>query len=556
MIGVISGEKDREIIREFFELFKTPWEFYDPHRSYDVVLSTQNKIRKTNSKLLIIYSSDKRHFDDIREIRVQSKYKNASVEYHHTEIPIYGDLLTFEGVGRPVLYVKDNSEVAGLEIKSEGLRKIALGYNLFEEIDHLLSTGQPKENAHIPTLEIHISMVRSLITDAGILLIEVPPVPARYDFITCLTHDIDSWGIRNHILDDSMWGFLYRASVGSLLGVFGRRLSFRKLLKNWKAVLSLPLVYLGLTKDFWLQINTYTEIEKDLKSTFFFIPFKNRTGNKLPYAAAKRRSTKYDISDVRETVKELSEQGFEIGLHGIDAWHSLEMARQEFDRVHEYCNGSEIGVRIHWLFFNHDSYRTLESAGFSYDATFGYNEAVGYRAGTGQVFKPLTTKKLLELPLHIQDTALFYSRRMNLSEQKALHLCESLLRKANSYGGILAILWHDRSLSPERLWGDFYIKLLEEIKKYNIWFATAGQAVRWFRKRRALGFGQVKDMGDRVRLELKNDENYHESEVEPPLLIRVYPPRIRGLGNGDLVPYGWNYSDIPWRGEKEIEIAL
>ena len=556
MIGVISSDKDRKVVREFFELFKTPWEFYDPHRSYDVVLSTQNKIQKTNSKLLIIYSSDKSHFDDIREIRVQSAYRNASVEYHRTEIPIYGNLLTFEGIGRPILYVKDNSEVAGLEIKSEGLRKIVLGYNLFEEIDHLLSTGQPKENAHIPTLEIHISIVRSLITDAGILLIEVPPVPAGYDFITCLTHDIDFWGIRNHILDDSMWGFLYRASVGSMLGVFGRRLSFQKLLKNWKAVLSLPLVYLGLTKDFWLQVNTYAEIEKDLKSTFFLIPFKNRTGNKMPHVTTKRRSTKYDISDVRETVKELTEQGFEIGLHGIDAWHSLEKARQEFDRVLEYCNGPEIGVRIHWLFFNHDSYRTLESAGFSYDSTFGYNEAVGYRAGTGQVFKPFTIKKLLELPLHIQDTALFYPRRMNLSEEKALHLCENLLKNANSYGGILTILWHDRSLSPERLWGDFYIKLLEEIKKYNIWFATAGQAVRWFRKRRALVFDQVKDMGDRIRLELKNDENYHESEVDPPLLLRIYPPRIQGPGNGDLALYRRNYSDIPWRGEKEMEIPL
>jgi len=109
LIGVISSDKERKVVSQFFELFKTPWGFYDPHRSYDVVLSTQNKIQKTNSKLLIIYSSDKSHFDDIREIRVQSAYRNASVEYHRTEIPIYGNLLTFEGVGRPILYVKDNS---------------------------------------------------------------------------------------------------------------------------------------------------------------------------------------------------------------------------------------------------------------------------------------------------------------------------------------------------------------------------------------------------------------------------------------------------------------
>ena len=30
---------------------------------------------------------------------------------------------------------------------------------------------------------------------------------------------------------------------------------------------------------------------------------------------------------------------------------------------------------------------TLEKAGFSYDSTVGYNETIGYRAGTAQVFK-------------------------------------------------------------------------------------------------------------------------------------------------------------------------
>ncbi len=42
----------------------------------------------------------------------------------------------------------------------------------------------------------------------------------------------------------------------------------------------------------------------------------------------------------------------------------------------------------------------LDEAGFSYDSSAGYNETVGYRNGTTQVFRPLGTKTLLELPLH------------------------------------------------------------------------------------------------------------------------------------------------------------
>ena len=54
-----------------------------------------------------------------------------------------------------------------------------------------------------------------------------------------------------------------------------------------------------------------------------------------------------------------------------------------------------------------------------YDSTVGYNETIGYRAGTSQVFKHPDVDHLLELPLHIMDTALFYPSYMNLSDDQA-----------------------------------------------------------------------------------------------------------------------------------------
>lgn len=556
MIGVISSEREEEIVKEFFELFKTPWEFYAHDRYYDIVLLTQNKIPKPNSKLVVIYGSDKSQFDHVEEIRVQSKYKRTSVEYNGVEIPIYGNLLTFKGEGQPILRVRDSSEVAGLKIDSSRINMIVLGYNLFDEIYYLLSTGQPKENSFIPTLEIHISLLRNLITNAGIPLIEVPPVPIGYDFITCLTHDIDFVGICNHRLDHTMLGFLYRASVGSMLRVLKGKLSLQKLITNWKAVLSLPFVYLGLAKDFWFQFNEYTKIEKDMKSTFFLSPFKDQMGENISMHGGKRRAIKYDISDVGNTAKTLAEKGFEIGTHGIDAWHSLEKARRELDRVVEYCRGPEIGIRIHWLLFNNDSYQILENAGFSYDSTSGYNDAVGYRAGTLQVFKPFSTKNLMELPLHIQDTALFYPRRMNLSEKKALNLCVDLFKNAKSYGGVLTILWHDRSLAPERLWGDFYINLLKKVKEDNAWLAPAGQVVRWFRNRRALTFDEVKIVENKIRLTLKHQENYDETGMKPFLLLRIHPPRIQDSGSNGPTHSGNCYFDVPLKGEGVMEISF
>ena len=46
-------------------------------------------------------------------------------------------------------------------------------------------------------------------------------------------------------------------------------------------------------------------------------------------------------------------------------------------------------MRMHWLYYDQQSPGVLEKAGAVYDSTIGYNETVGYRAGTTQAYKPL-----------------------------------------------------------------------------------------------------------------------------------------------------------------------
>jgi hypothetical protein len=40
MIGILCKNAEQKIVQEFFELFKTPWEFYVPSRSYEVVIAS------------------------------------------------------------------------------------------------------------------------------------------------------------------------------------------------------------------------------------------------------------------------------------------------------------------------------------------------------------------------------------------------------------------------------------------------------------------------------------------------------------------------------------
>src|SRR5205823_13601053 len=143
---------------------------------------------------------------------------------------------------------------------------------------------------------------------------------------------------------------------------------------------------------------------------------------------------------------------------------------------------SDIGVRMHWLYFDEQPPMTLEKARASYDSTDVYNETVGYRAGTSQAYKPLEVDRIMELPLHVMDTALFYPSYLNLTSEEASAHVGMIVEHAAQSGGCVTVNWHDRSIAPERLWGDFYSHTVEQLRSRGAWFATAGEAVAWFRK--------------------------------------------------------------------------
>jgi hypothetical protein len=554
MIGVLSKNSEIEIVTEFFQLFKTPWEFYDKDKEYDVLVITSKDFDGTNARLVIIYDSEENAFDLADSITISPLNKNVFLQYEDGQIPVYGNISTVTGKGQSFLPTNNSAEKAAIKIERSNQTVIRIGYNLFSEVSFLLSSGQPPTNALIPTLDLHISVLRSLIAQAGIPFVEIPPIPAGYSFITCLTHDIDFIRIKDHKFDHTMWGFLYRATIGTLLNVMNGKNNWKDLFQNWKAILTLPLVYLGLATDYWFKFDRYMQLEKNVnaRSTFFLIPFKNRIGGKVPGKDAKRRAAKYDVRDIQDTVKKLVNSGFEVGVHGIDAWHDVTMARQELLRISEVAKQPEVGIRVHWLCFDENTPYVLETAGFSYDTTFGYNDAVGYRTGSSQAFKPISVKNILELPLNIQDTALFNPKHMSLTKKQAWDLYKRIVEKTYNDGGVLTILWHDRSLSPERLYEYFYIRLLDDLKKHKTWFATASQACDWFRRRRTIQFDDVIFSENHLHLKL----NIEQNETIPQIKLRIYHLDIKKHANGLVNQQPVNYKEINWNGETDFVIKL
>ncbi len=519
MIGVISKPEEREVVEEFFQLFKTPWELYDPSRHYDVVIATVEDLPEVSAPLFLVFGTGKCGLDTGKPVETRMQGPDMFIGMGEDSLPIYGKVITFENSGQPILFCSKSGQTVGYEMRGKGQRTLRIGYDLFEEVRFLLTEGQPPRNAMIPTLDLHVAMLRSWIVGAGISLTEIPPVPEGYNFVACLTHDIDFIGIRNHFLDHSMFGFLYRGTVGTLFGFVRGKVRPRNLWRNLRAASSLPLVYLGVCKDPWCQFDRCLEIEGDARSTFFFIPFKNRSGEGFHKGRAKRRAAKYDVGDAGAIIQRLHGRGCEIGVHGIDAWHNVDRGRLELKRIRENTPSQDgIGIRMHWLSRNDRSFDVLDEAGYSYDSTYGYNETVGFKAGTAQAFRPIGVRTLLEVPLEIQDTALFGRGRMNASTGHADDLCRQVIDHVNLHGGVLTVLWHQRSMGPERLWDGFYAELVRKIKASNGWFATANEVARWFRMRRSVSF-ETTGVGT---VEVRLDRSAECEKSLPRLVVRSY----------------------------------
>jgi hypothetical protein len=489
MIGVIAESSEHDVVGEFFELFKTPWEFYRSGRDYEVVLCAGDlEIPENNARAVLIYAGQKLRVDLEVKIQAASGTSGCILSYNGIRIPVYGDIATFEN-GTSVLVDEESHQPAICWRRCGEQTVTRIGYDLFREIRVLLTLGQPAANAAMPAVDLHIALLRDLIFTSGVRLVEIPPVPEGYRFIACLTHDVDHPSIRQHKWDHTMFGFLYRAVFGSLVNLFRGRIPVRNLLTNWAAVLKLPLVYMGFAKDFWRGFDDgYLQLEKGLCSTFFVIPFKNDPGKNPHGPAPGFRAARYDARDMAGTIGKITAAGCEVGLHGIDAWLDSSRGRQELEEIRRLTGASEIGVRMHWLYYDQQSPTALEQAEAAYDSTIGYNQTVGYRAGTVQAYKPFQAARLIELPLHVMDTALFYPAYLGLSPLQARTLLGRMGDNAVQFGGCFTINWHDRSLAPERLWHASYRDLVQDLKDRGAWFATAGQAVSWFRKRRSVVF--------------------------------------------------------------------
>jgi len=306
-----------------------------------------------------------------------------------------------------------------------------------------------------------------------------------FTYVIVLTHDVDQLLLRNYsFLSREFLNFLKYLLLSNLIRLFKGRIKFMAYVNSILTLASLQFVKIRILLDPWENaIKKLAKIEMrfGVRSTFFFIPIGGMPGydaNGEP--AHSSRIARYNLANHKNLLDWLSRNGFEIGVHGLNAHIGLKFARDELNRLKQLLSSSnEIGIRIHWLYQREEMYKIFERAGFFYDATMGYNDKINLTNDTSKPFK-YPGSNLWVLPLHIQDSTLLGEWRMNLSPKEAFEKIRSLLQVAKSLNAIVTISWHTEHFFAPRYWGRLYIRVLEYAKKDGAKFLRAIDAIKLF----------------------------------------------------------------------------
>lgn len=309
----------------------------------------------------------------------------------------------------------------------------------------------------------------------------------KVPYILVLTHDIDALSLKELPLSSrTFWGFVYRCLIVNSKRLLNRRLNFHAYLDSIKHVLLLPLIKLGIVKDPWEEsLKVVLEIEKryGVRSTFFFVPFPKQPGH-TPEGnpAPNNRAVHYNLNEYQGLLQQLEREGWEVGVHGIDAHLNPTSAKAEFEALRRLLPWKDkLGIRMHWLYHRkNETWQILDEAGYTYDASFGWNDRIGFPDGQYKPFKPDGVRNLVVLPLNIQDGALLGERHQFLSNEEAWQQVEKILDEAKSKRAVVTILWHNNSFVVPQYWGWLYERIICKAKKDGAFICRAIDVIELF----------------------------------------------------------------------------
>lgn len=223
-----------------------------------------------------------------------------------------------------------------------------------------------------------------------------------------VSHDVDHLYATDHIFRDLIL----------------EKLWVRSFLHMCKGKVSLKTFLYRLTVLFHNRMHRIDELmvfdrENGVKSVFFF-GMDNALG------------MSYNKETAAPVIKRVMEQGFDVGVHGVDFQDAGKM-KAEHDAFAAVSGLEQFGLRNHYVRFEKSSFEKMAEAGYLFDSTWFNKQQMELR-------EPYRVGKMWEFPLHIMDG---YICPQGNSEQ-GLADTFAAIRKAEEQGlPYCTILFHD-----------------------------------------------------------------------------------------------------------------
>jgi hypothetical protein len=172
-----------------------------------------------------------------------------------------------------------------------------------------------------------------------------------------------------------------------------------------------------------------------------------------PYSLASPR--------IQALLNRIASRGHDVGLHpGYQTMEDGDEWRRQLDRlaVAMPAGHSIAGVRHHYLRMRvPEAWRRAAAAGVGHEASLGFADAPGFRAGTAWAYGAWDVERSEALdvqvqPLILMEVSLLAEGYQSLSYEEAAAAIERLRSRSLAVGGDWSFLWHNSRLETARDW--------------------------------------------------------------------------------------------------------
>lgn len=162
----------------------------------------------------------------------------------------------------------------------------------------------------------------------------------------------------------------------------------------------------------------------------------------------------YDVCAPKlvDAIRKLRDGGWTIGLHqGSNSWQSGSRMATEKKRVEQAAVMPVTHCRQHWLKFSwQDTWAAQSDAGFTTDATLGFNDKPGFRSGAALAVHPWHSERHGPLPIDALPLVVMDSQIRNFAAPNGgMHEIVKWITEIRAVGGVGTVTWHPHTLHAD-----------------------------------------------------------------------------------------------------------